>query len=168
MNVQTLEISQEEAREKLRAYRNRRHRDAEVEYRTAERLYERAAAGDRLIVAGEAINSGGRDSLNRPNVAIARADRKQVCLFIDGRNLKFDSRSRPERYSANNLQLIHEYRGTPLVNAKENYTKWYATVPMVPADVRPATGQLRNGIFSGKSTSGSRLQLSTHRMTRFC
>lgn len=148
MNVAEMTVDPHVAREKLRAYRARKHKDAEQEYRAAEKLFEAAAGGQRLIVAGDAIRHSPFDTQGRPRLAIARADRKQVALYRWRDRLTFDSRVNHSAYDHwNHLQLTHAYQSMPDHIADPdrpwNYKRWFATVPMVPADVRPETGQLR-------------------------
>lgn len=143
MNVETMTIDPALAREKLKAYRARTHKDAEAEYSAAAKLFEAAADGDRLIVAGDVIRNSPFDEMGRPKLAIARADRKQVALYRQERDMLFDSRANHSPYDDHiNSQLMHRY-AAPYHKQKYGWERWYATVPMVPADVRPETGQLR-------------------------
>lgn len=146
MNVAEFTVDRELARDKLRAYRSRKHKEAEQEYRAAEKLFEAAAKGARLLVAGDVIRNSPFDEQGRPKLAIARADRKQVCLFRRRSRITFDSRADYSPYDeGRHSQLLHDYHSMPEWKPKQNhsYDRWFATVPMVPADVRPETGQLR-------------------------
>jgi hypothetical protein len=78
MNVATIEVPREEAREKLREYRSRVHRKADDEYRRIEAAYEAAAKGRPLILLNEVFATVPRDPRGRPKLAICRADRKEV------------------------------------------------------------------------------------------
>ncbi|MEZ6097265.1 MAG: hypothetical protein R3C03_24080 [Pirellulaceae bacterium] len=146
MNVAELTVDQKVAREKLRAYRSRRHKDAEQEYQAAEKLFEAAACGHRLIVADDVIRNSEFDQHGRPRLAIARADRKQVVLYRWKNKLRFDSRASFNPYDKFHENLIHDFNNMPTFQTSSfgTYDRWFTTVPMVPADVRPQTGQLRH------------------------
>lgn len=137
MNVATLEMEPEVAREKLKAYRARKHKDAEQEYAAAITLLEAVQKGHQVINVGDAIAECPRDEKGRPMLAIARADRREVEFF---------SRSWQSSYTFNCAKvtetdsLTKTFIRPSLLKAHRGY----ATVPMVPADVRPETGQLKD------------------------
>lgn len=138
MNVTTVDMDQLEASEKLMAYRARKHKDAEKEYAAAIALLEAAEAGHSIINVGDAIASAPRDDKGRPLLAIARADRKQV-KFYHGRwpsSYTFDCSK--QSYQTESLTKIFVRPNLPVASIG------FATVPMVPADVRPDTGQLKD------------------------
>lgn len=145
MNVATLEVTPQEAREKLRAYRARRHRDVEAEYAAIAKAYEAVEQGGKLVDVEAAIRAGGFDQRDRPKIALARADRKVVrfrwnagrhvasfCTHDDWNDDRFPN-------------LVHwiNLGRAPIVQAGFR-VEAFARVPLVPADVRPAVGQLRD------------------------
>lgn len=145
MNVPTIAMDPEQARQKLRAFREARHKDAEAEYAAAVAGYEQLAAGRTLVLLGEAIRAGGFDEKHRPRLAVCRADRKEVMYRAWGRD--------HEAVFEANATAIYSVAGkyspelVRRVEIPEEQRKWvqaYAMVPMVPPDVRPATGQLRD------------------------
>src|SRR5689334_16508278 len=78
MNVATLTIPKEQAREKLKAVRTQLHRRADAEYQALEAAYEQAARGRPLVDVRQAILDAPKDEKGRPRLAIARADKRQV------------------------------------------------------------------------------------------
>ena len=155
MNVPLITVDKEQAREKLRAYRRDRHKDAEEEYRACAEAYEALAEGTPLVDIEQAIRSGGFDDKMRPRLAIAAADRKQVRFTWSPNQpvAEFDAR-RSTQFSARLMIFIDMKRLHGLVRQRrlrdgtlstfDAYVQGYARVPMVPADVRPETGQLRD------------------------
>lgn len=80
MNIQTIEMDPQEARERLKAYRASLHRSADEEYQAAAAGYEALANGTPLLQYGLAIAHAPRDDEQRPMLAVARADRRQVAF----------------------------------------------------------------------------------------
>lgn len=150
MNVTTMTMAPEEARAKLRAYRANRHKDAELVYRQCEQFYEELADGAVLIDAEQAIIAGGFDHKMRPNIAIARSDREQVRFTWHSSDFvgEFNAISHNASWGGDTLRRRINFARTP--NLKSSVGNWftsvegYARIPMVPADVRPKTGQLRD------------------------
>lgn len=139
MNVPVLEVSEQEARRKLAALRGRLHKDAEAEYVAIRKAYEAVEQGGKLVDVDAAIRHGGFDEKMRPRIAIARADRKVVSYrcYRSDEGLFLTHNGYERRYPAleNRIRLAERCRES--VHA-------FARVPLVPADVRPATGQLRD------------------------
>jgi hypothetical protein len=80
MNVPTITMDKQAAAAKLKAFRAAKHKDAEEVYRRAATAYEQLAAGRPLLQLSQALITAGHDQNGRPNVAICRADRKEVCV----------------------------------------------------------------------------------------
>jgi hypothetical protein len=160
MNVETISMPVEQAKAKLEAYKKRLAKmkigkaNAEVaaEYKAAMQGYEALAEGTPLIDLDDVFQNCPCDEQGRPKLAIARADRKQVQLDWDGRNqfITFDSalnyklsqqsfriRVSMDRFNLNPIETFSW--GT----SRRNLTG-FALIPMVPADVRPKTGQLKD------------------------
>lgn len=142
MNVELMTMEPEAARRKLEAYRSRRHADANEEYRRCEEAYAAMAAGTPLIDLQQVFATCPTDGKGRPKLAVARADRKQVFFRSDSRGFAFDSRARASWSSSNwnNTELRIWFSGDRFVWAPDGYS----TIPMVPADVRPKHGQLKD------------------------
>lgn len=149
MNVATITMDKEEAREKLRAYRADRHKDAEEVYRAAEAGYAALAAGTPLINLDQAIANGGFFDDMRPKLAVGRADRKEVYFQWNSHEERANFYSGSTRTSewASLQTWVHMGRlhGITWGNGGGGRpVRGFALIPMVPADVRPATGQLKD------------------------
>lgn len=133
MNVPTLTMPVEAARERLKAYRAGIHRRADEEWERAAVAYERLAQGTPLIQLSQAIQNAPCDVRGRPLLAIARADRKQVQVYLFDRGTVVDydtQRNVGRRYPG----LSH--RVTMTRPAMETWgVNGFALVPMVPPDV---------------------------------
>lgn len=153
MNVNTITMPADEARAKLREYRRRlhdgAHKDAVDKWTLCEQLYAELSDGQQLIDIEEAIRNGGFDALRRPKLAIARADREQVRFrwWSHEDHGTFDTHHANAARRSEELTIRVNFGRQPnlLSDNGRHYTSIdaYALVPMVPADVRPSTGQLR-------------------------
>lgn len=151
MNVATITMDKDKAREKLRAFRAERHKDADEFYRGCEAGYSALAEGTPLIRLDEAIRNGGFFDDMRPKLAIARADREQVFF-------RWNAHSTTAQFNANKSHRwgrqfeslmcdvdLKQQHGMKYSGGKYDKTvEGFARVPAVPADARPATGQLRD------------------------
>lgn len=152
MNVPLITMDRDAARAKLKAFRADRHKDAEAAYGRAATAYEALAAGTPLLNLSAAIQAGGLFDDWRPRLAVARADRSEVCF-------RWRAGSTVARFSAQADVNQAPPEGSLLVRNVDMGRKhgkrfqgrngpyavdlWgYALVPMVPADVRPKTGRL--------------------------
>lgn len=141
MNVELMTMDRATAREKLKAYRRKRHADAEEVYSRCEAAFAALAEGTPVVDLSRVFEVCPVDGYGRPKLAVARADRKQVM---------FETRIFPERFcfdtrrdlGRSNDSLCLQFSGQRFHSRERN--RGYATVPMVPADVRPQTGQLRD------------------------
>lgn len=142
MNVELMTMPVDAAQAKLDAYRSRRHADANEEYRRCEEAYAAMAEGTPLIDLQQVFTTCPVDGKGRPKLAVARADRKQVCFLGWSSEFIFDSRAAPRwnGRNENNTQLRIRFSGDRFVRVPDGY----ATIPMVPADVRPKHGQLKD------------------------
>lgn len=156
MNTTLIEIDPEQARQKLRAYRARVHKDAEETYSMARKAYQAAADGYPLIELSRAIQEGGFFPDMRPRLAIARADRFEVFFSWDygETNASFIARTKREPTMAThqsaslslNVEMgrRHGQLLDPINRRIPMRVRGFARVPMVPADKRPHSGQLRD------------------------
>ena len=135
MNVAKIEVPESEAKEKLRAYRKQLHRRADAEFDACAAGYAQLAKGRALVDVGAAIRSAPRDAKNRPRLAIARADRKQVhYLPGEGRDRFCTAAS---IYTLNSPSLDMVFSGAVWSSRP---MEGFALVPMVPADALEAAG----------------------------
>lgn len=148
MNVATITMDPEQAKAKLKAFRADKHKDAEIVYRQCAEAYEQLAKGRTLIELSKAIQGGGFFPEMRPKLAVAPADAKEVEFIWPGgdtsatfRTLKPKTRRVVRELP---VPLGREHGLTREWNNRSwpKFISGYAMVPMVPADVRPRTGQL--------------------------
>ena len=149
MEIQTITMDREEAKEKLIHYRQatlkRCSANIRDEYLVAVKGYEALAAGTPLINLQEAIRSGGFDEKMRPNLAVARADRKQVEFRWPGGTRATFHTGLQSQWSATDTLLIPVEMAEPhgITYGKLNWTKTvggWAIVPMTPPGALAAIG----------------------------
>jgi len=134
MNIQSLGVTQDQARQALREYKTHRsvydERDWEIE-----RIYRQIAGGKKVISVGQAISATGVDDWGRPKLAIARADCKRVRLdsqWIRGqRQFRFRDRG-SQRW---NIECPFDWDKSLSATAQ---------VPRIPPQHRPASTALRS------------------------
>lgn len=150
MNVATVQMSQEAAREKLRACRSQLHRRADEEYAVLEKGYAALAVGTPLIDVEVALRDCPVDAIGRPRLAIARADRKQVridwphrsqfCSFHTSSDYRFDQRW-PTLTQSFHLGRQHGHTEQKSWSSDNRLyptdLEGYALVPLVPAEHHP-------------------------------
>lgn len=146
MNVETIKMRKDVATKRLADYEKALERKKDEELESVRDALKALSEGTPVINIDDAILNGGFDVYGRPNLAIARADRKEVSCrwsrYPD--TLTFDSRVnqqdwwRPRPYISpmNKADLVWLCQ-IPLHDALRNNLKTgYAMVPMVPAQVR--------------------------------
>lgn len=144
MDVPTITMDPAAAKAKLQAYRAAKHKDAEGLYKSAAAAYAELAKGTILLNLSDAIRSGGYFPDGLPKLAIARADRPEVFFRQSGgtESALFTCSKNPTRgelpYVTTLERVVDLQRKPP-----NGYMQGFALVPMVPPDVRPKTGQLR-------------------------
>lgn len=150
MNTPLIEMCEFEAAEKAKAYKRmlgaRRGKALSLEVK---REYEQALAGFKVLAKGlslidleAAMRAGGFDEKGRPKLAIGRADRDIMRFSWQGIQGVFEPR---HAYSGAKdvRRVMFEYRPIAADFRRGDWTTQhdgYARVPLIPADVRPATG----------------------------
>ena len=104
MDVPLIEMDPQEAKERLGEYEtllrgramSRANSDIAQELRAAASGFRALAAGTQVISLIEAFEHAIPDARGRPNLAVGRSDRKQVCLYFHGwgRNMWFSTHDR--------------------------------------------------------------------------
>jgi hypothetical protein len=139
MNVMTITMAPQKAREKLQAYKAALARYANEEYEAAAQGYEALAAGHALLDLDEIFRAAPQDALGRPRLAIARADRPRVRFGLqDGQHTVgiFDSATnRMPRTYVGSLVVRVPYVDDPVKKADIWKTVGHALVPLTPPDV---------------------------------
>lgn len=138
MNVATITMDVEQARAKLKAYHKQLHRKASAEYEAAAKGYEELANGRVLLDLNEVFRDVPRDEKQRPKLAIARSDRREVRYYRASGVDQFDA-SALQNGSGRDLRVDVL---API--AKEPSDRWnsrgFAIVPLVPADALESAG----------------------------
>lgn len=134
MNIPLLEESPEEAKRKFQLYKAALMKNAFAEFRIAMRAYREMAKGKPLIDLATAFESITLDDNNRPNLAIARADRKEVEVSGAWNNsFEFQSKFDWPRSGARDLCIR-----VPCAQLEGRRTATgYAMVPMIPPECIP-------------------------------
>jgi post-segregation antitoxin (ccd killing protein) len=142
MNVTTIKMDPAEARKKIEAWMQEKHADQAWCGSTASSGYAALAAGKKLVQLDAAIRGGGFHASGFPKLAIARADRREVRLMWRRGNHEaiFDAHDqfRSGRQSASLTRRINMQR------APDKWYDGYAQIPLLPAELRPEKGQLRD------------------------
>ena len=141
MQVATITMPKEVARQKLKAFRADRHKDSEAMYAAAAEAYKHLAEGTVLLSLRASLEVAGRFASDSPlpKLAIARSDRREVKCTVRQSTATFNT-SFAQRYGRVARDAVVD---VPL-SWNSHWIDRYALVPMVPADVRPKHGQLRD------------------------
>lgn len=158
MDVSVIEMSKEEAREKLEQYREvlagRHSQNIETEFEAAANAYAELAKGTPLINLPDAIRNCGWRADGRPVLAVARADQMQVEWEVLRDSRVWNNNTRTGRYapldwifrarkkrwdSQRSRNLRYEVRGIQTEPPIEP-RRGVAMVPLVPPAVYPARG----------------------------
>ncbi len=158
MNVPTIEMTEEEALAKLQAWLNEKHADAQAAREDCLKGYNALAEGKRLVHLDAAIRGGGFHASGFPKLAVARADREKVHFEWQStvHLARFDTRAHywhgpVHRGNPGTLIRTIEMLRTPNVSKRRGDGSTYfaslsgwAQVPLLPADVRPEKGLLKD------------------------
>lgn len=116
----------------------------------AQQIYDLLAQGKKLIDVGKAIRDGGFDEILRPRLAIARADRNQVCFRWHANSDTATFNANLDEDSGRQMQSLIEsvnFNRRHALKLPDGRDRWrvegFALVPMIPPEHRPI-GLLRN------------------------
>lgn len=142
MNIDTLTMEPQAARDLLERYRSGLRRRKDEEWEAAALALEEMRDGTHLIDVAQALrNQDLVPDDYRPTLAIARADRKEVRFQWSGQTvLQYDARSWNASAPSTTLDLRFSWDGR--VEWKERRVG-YAMVPMIPPDADVAASKLR-------------------------
>lgn len=131
MNVESLEVTQEQAVLALQQeYRAGRKNFDKID-REIRRIYRAIAAGKEVISVNDAIRKGGLDVQGRPKLAIMRADQKEViCTLCHSDHVVF---SNVHRSNAAEWHFEIPWPGRTYTNGSAR-----ALLPRMPPHIRPA------------------------------
>jgi hypothetical protein len=155
MNVTTIEMTRDAARQKFEEYRGALRRRADATDKTLMRTYKQLAEGRQVLELAAVMREGGVDHLHRPQLAIARADATHVMYkrrdWLQGRSTVVFM-SEPLRQSRRNYFRfdVNVFEGCPEdcrqtfeVAGRQSFSHDHlrqlrAMVPMIPPNLRPA------------------------------
>jgi hypothetical protein len=146
MELATLEISEDEALEKLAEYRGVIAAERTAEDEAIAMGYRAAARGLPVIRLTQAIAAGGFFTSGMPRIAVVRADARDCFVRWDGPDLIFAD---DNRWNANRGALVgeHTVRVTMAEPPQVRASRWYSAntiVPIVPPRHRPRLRRLRH------------------------
>ncbi len=98
MNVQTIELSKEEATKKYKEYLEANKRQKSKEYSAARRAYRALSKGLKVIDIYKAFEMTGKKSDDSPKLAIVRADSKIVYFTKQEGGAGRFKRTRPQNW----------------------------------------------------------------------
>lgn len=158
MNVPTMDMDQEQAAGMLDDYLSELRRAADSEYSAIAAGLEAMSQGRTVLSLTEVIAAGGRDERGLPNLAVARADRKEVALRSTYRLAGWDDAPRAEgRLYFTSFEPGYvppaDYDGLLAVRVDLRDPEWteafwtawhrrrfFTDVPLVPPQARRACG----------------------------
>lgn len=136
MNVATITAPRDVARAKLREYRRGLHHRADQEYQQIAAAYEALEQGLRVINVATALRDAPRDAKGRPQLAIARADRREVMFewsrWTRDSRPRFTTKLDPGGVDSATLTMHFEFGE----RSPDETRRGFAFVPIVPPDVR--------------------------------
>ena len=145
MNVSTITVGEEEAKQMLAEYRALGDRATDEDKLVQKAMLE-ASRGHALIDIARAIPAAGADHLGRPHIAIARADDPEIVVwrgshyYGDAGWIKgtgdLDMRPSDVLSTAARSRLFNFERGE-LEEWAPMTERWFALTPSIPAALRP-------------------------------
>ena len=145
MNLPTIEMKQDEARQAFRDYRQavRSAKTSVVNSEDAQiaRAYKALAEGKKIVNLDEAFAQAGYDDVGRPRLAVSRADHQQIVLgqrhnWITGRDV-LDFEMGPAHLIGNWRQSEGQVFRVPSGPILPPRITMYAIVPNIPPALRP-------------------------------
>lgn len=132
MNVESLQVTQEQAVEAVKAYRAGRERHDALDKEIL-RIYRAIAAGKTVISVHDAIRAAGVDEFGRPRLAIMRADQEAVrCDAWHSEKVTFMSQMRS---TAADLKFEIAWPNRAKTGV---FNSLWALLPRIPPQYRPA------------------------------
>lgn len=147
MNIETITMSQREARQQFLDYRNNIKDRHNEEDRAVMDGYRHLARGSALLDLRSAMRAGGQDDKSRPKIAITRADFKWCWFEYVGAEARFVGTNKDgngvKSYVYNTVQMPPAVLTPPEGWQRRNDARARALVPMIPPKFRP-TAKLSN------------------------
>lgn len=142
MNLTTIEVPVEEAKERLAEYQASVRRERNVEDEAIAAAYRAAARGLPVIRLSEAVTAGGWFDNGLPRIAVVRADAKQCWVQINGwrPGVVYSA----DRFSDNRGALVGRQTVLVPVETPRSYVpQAHTVVPVIPPRLRPRPARLR-------------------------
>lgn len=152
MDVATISMTPEQAQLKLDAWMEEKHVDQAEVKAWCVAGYKALAEGKVLVHLDAAIRGGGFHPGGYPKLAIAAADRREVRFTWSSTSNRahYDTTANWTRQPGRLVRTIDMQRVPNIFEKLADGRSWaksldgYAQVPLLPAECRPATGQLRD------------------------
>jgi hypothetical protein len=145
MNLATIEIPVEEAKERLAEYEAALRQDRNAEDEAMAAAYRAAARGLPTIRLSEAVTAGGWFEDGLPRIAVVRADATQcwvdVCVWNQPGQVVFAATRDADNRGA--LVGRHTVR-VPAPSPAKRHTRARTVVPMIPPRFRPKPRRLQH------------------------
>lgn len=149
MDLATIEITKEEAEERLREYEGQITEERTVEDEAIKAGYRAAARGLPVVQLTKCIERGGYFPSGLPRIAIVRADAKRCHVMVEGSQPRLSFVFADARHADNRGALVgnHTVRVTvPAIPAEEiKMRAWRGetVVPIIPPRHRPGRARIR-------------------------
>jgi hypothetical protein len=141
MNPETIVMDKQKAKEAFIAYREAVRRQYDKEYEALMHGYKHLAKGKVLLDLHQVIKNGGADSQHRPNLAIARADLKQVFMFrFENGSILYNCENTSWTSSTRNVKKRVLLPPDTFGRLTGGRIQAKAVVPLVPATHKPRGG----------------------------
>ena len=145
MNVQTLIVSPQEAKQKLDQYKRLLNSQRQAEDDQLEALYAAVKKGARVLNVGEAFKQTGLNEMGQPKLAIARADWRTVNFFPRRKLGRFawetceggGGFSNREQWNPSARQLNLAVPKLTFAEDALTHNRLTSPVPHIPPSVRP-------------------------------
>lgn len=159
MNISLIEMEPEAADVKLKAYKKALGRmkgkkvaeEVQTQYEQAIAGYKALKKGTPLIDLEDVFQRVPFDEKGRPKIAIGRADRKIIEFrWENSKSIRFQPQGISSNWPVDTIQLTLSFRPETAISKTDLTTGYkytydgYAQVPLVPADVRPERGVLKD------------------------
>jgi len=142
MNIQTITMPRKEAHEAFREYREAFRRDGQARDAALMRGYKALAKGRQVIDLGDVMKVAGVDELQRPRLAICRADATRCRLeaWQDGA-LRFWMDREGGGHESRRFVAVPAGTFSWPTNTDVRWAlrKFFAIVPMIPPRYRPVS-----------------------------
>jgi hypothetical protein len=147
MDLTAVDISQDEAREKLDEYRQMIAEERTAEDQAIEAGYRAAARGLPVISLPRTVAAGGFHANSLPRIAVARADTAECFARWDGSDVVYADRddihvNRGSLVGKHSVRVPLAGDDLPLRNARRTWRAGSAMVPLIPPRHRPRLRRL--------------------------